>query len=166
METVTHEVSQRLLRFLLKRTRGDVEVAQEVLQDTWVAVLKSYHTFAHKSAYLTWLTKIALNKLADYYRRRINRRSKIVVPTIATFNRLVDPQLSPEEKLALQELRAQVNLSLGLLPGPYRQLLQLKYYERLSNRQICLRLKLPARSLEGKLYRAKKMLAKLYAQSS
>lgn len=140
-------------------------MAQEVLQETWVAALKSYHTFHHKSSYFTWLCKIALNKLADYYRGQVNRRSKIVVPTIEKFNQIVDPQLSLEEKVSLDELKARVNQCLNLLPPQYRQLLQFKYYEQLTSRQIQVKLDLSARSLEGKLYRAIKLLAKLYAQT-
>jgi len=54
---------------------------------------------------------------------------------------------------------------LNLLPPEYRRLLHLKYYEELSNKQISLKLNLSARSLEGRLYRAKKLLANLYAKS-
>ena len=163
MSIKTH-VSQKVLRFLLKRT-GDPEVAQEVLQETWVAALKSYKSFRHKSSYFTWLCKISLNKLADYYRGQVNHRSKIIVPAIARFNQIVDPGLSLEEKLALDELRSRVNQCLNLLPPQYRRLLQLKYYEQLSSRQISVRLNLSGRALEGKLYRARKLLAKIYAQT-
>ena len=163
MEDKTH-VSQKVLRFLLKRSRNP-EVAREVLQETWVAALKSYHTFKHKSSYFTWLSKIALNKLSDYYRDQVNKRSKIIIPSIEIFNKIVDPKTSIEEKMVLDELKEKVNRCLNLLPKQYRQLLQLRYYEQLVSREISLKLKIPVRSLEGKLYRAKKLLAKTYAGS-
>ncbi len=163
MSFKTH-VSQKVWRFLLKRT-GDPEVAQEVLQETWVAALKSYKSFRHKSSYFTWLCKISLNKLADYYRDQVNKRSKLVIPTIDKFNQIIDPQLSVEEKLSLEELKLKVNQCLNLLPPQYRQLLQLRYYEQLTSSQISVRLNLSPRVLEGKLYRARKLLAKLYARS-
>lgn len=159
MVAQTHE-SLKILRFLLKRTGGDFEVAQEVVQQTFVAALRSYHTFRSKSTYFTWLTKIALNKLADYYRDQVNRRSHLVVPTVEAFNRIVDPRLSVEEKLALDELKIKVNRCLNLLPPQHKQLLQLKYYEQLTSRQIQVRLDLSARSIEGKLYRARKLFAR------
>ena len=164
MDTNTH-VSQKILRFLLKRSGGDHEAAREAVQETWVAALKSYHTFRHKSSYFTWLCKIALNKLADYYRGQVRHQSHFVVPAVEKFNSIFDPSISLEEKLTLDELRNKVNACLNLLPPEYRQLLQLRYYEQLSNRQISLQLRLSIRSLEGKLYRAKKLLAKIYAGS-
>lgn len=161
----TAQLSQKVLRFLLKRSGGDVEAAQEALQDTWVATLKSYHTFDHKSTYFTWICKIALNKLADYYRGQVRHCSKVFVPTIDKFNEIISPELSIEEKLSLDELKKKINVCLNMLPNEYRRLLQLRYYEQFSLQNISLRLSLPVRSIEGKLYRAKKLLAKIYAGS-
>lgn len=163
MEEKTH-ISQKVLRFLLKRSKNP-EIAREVLQETWVAALKSYKTFAHKSSYFTWVCKIALNKLSDYYRDQVNKESKVLVPSIEKFNSIFDPKISIEEKMVLDELKLKVNKCLNLLPREYRQLLQLRYYEELSLREIGLRLGFSIRSLEGKLYRAKKLLTKIYAQS-
>lgn len=154
----------RLTRFLLKRSHGNLDAAQEAVQETYLAVSRSYATFSHKSTFFTWACKIALNKLRDYYRDQIRHESHFIVPTIDTLNSIFDPSISVEEQISLDELRAKVNICLNLLPPHYRQLLQLRYYEELSNRQISLRLRISARSLEGKLYRAKKLLAKLYAQ--
>ncbi len=153
----------KVLYFLTKRS-GDPQIAREVLQETYLAALKSYSTFHHKSTYFTWICKIALNKLADYYRGQVRHRSRVVVPGIEAFNLLVDPQLSAEEKLVLDELKSRVNQCLNLLPPRHRRLLQLRYYEQLTLSQICLKLHLSPRSLEGQLYRAKKLLARLYAQ--
>lgn len=155
----------RLFRFLLKRSGGDYEAAAESVQESLISALKSYHAFRHKSSYFTWLCKIALNKLSDYYRGQIRHQSHFVVPAVEKFNSIFDPAISLEEKLTLDELRGKVNACLNLLPPEYRQLLQLRYYEQLSNRQISLQLRLSIRSLEGKLYRAKKLLAKIYAGS-
>ena len=163
MEDQTHE-SHKLLRFLLKRSGGDYEAATEAAQNAYLAAIKSYHTFQHKSSYFTWLCRIALNKLADYYRDQINTKSKVIVPSVEIFNSIFDPSLSAEEKLAIDELKSSLSKCLDQLPRKYRNLLQLKYYEELSNTQICVQLNLPARSLEGKLYRAKKALSKIIIQ--
>ncbi len=162
MDSISN-ISQKVLRFLLKRSKNP-EVAREVLQETWVAALKSYRTFAHKSSYFTWVCKIALNKLSDYYRDQVNRRSKVIIPTIEKLNSIFDPSISIEEKIVLDELKQKVNKCLNLLPTEYRQLLHLRYYEQLASKEISLKLKIPIRSLEGKLYRAKKLLAKIYAK--
>jgi RNA polymerase sigma-70 factor, ECF subfamily len=160
---IYHHLNQQILKFILKRNGGDLESAEAVLQDTFIAAHKSFQTFKHKSSYFTWLCKISLNKLADYYREQIHRRSKIIVPSLNQINSLFDPGLSPEEKLSLDELRRSVNLCLDLLPPQYRRLLHFKYYQQLSGKEICLILQLTPRQLEGKLYRARHALAKTVA---
>jgi RNA polymerase sigma-70 factor (ECF subfamily) len=155
------KLSRPLLKFILKRNGGDLETAQAVIQDTFVAAFRSFHTFRHKSSYFTWLCRIALNKLADYYRQQVHARSRIVIPSIRQLNSYFDPVLTPEEKLSLDELRQSVNACLDLLPDEYRRLLHLKYYQQLSSREICLKFNLTPRQLEGRLYRARHALARV-----
>ena len=143
---------------VLKRNGGDLDIARQVVQDTFVAAYTSFHTFHSKSTYFTWLCRIAINKLADYYRGQVNKNFPL-------FTNLPTQDLSPDERMVLDELRAKVNACLNLLPPEYRRLLHLKYYQELSSREISLKLHLSPRSLEGKLYRAKKLLANLYAKS-
>jgi RNA polymerase sigma factor (sigma-70 family) len=147
---------ERIKKLLLQRSQGDLEAVEEALSETWLATLKSYRTFKHKSTYFTWVCKIALNKLSDYYRRQIRHKSRIIVPGIEVFNQIVDPKISIEEKLVLDELRQKVNFCLDKLPTEYKKLLKQKYYQGL---------KFLTRSQEGKLYRAKKLFAKIYAQN-
>ena len=159
VETLYHDLGRKVLMLVLKRNGGDLEVARQVVQDTFVAAYASFHTFHSKSTYFTWLCRIALNKLADYYRGQVNKNFRLPL-------NLPAPDISPEEKLALDELRAKVNSCLNLLPPQYRRLLHLRYYQDLSSREISLKLHLSPRSLEGKLYRAKKLLAGIYEKSA
>ena len=156
------QLSRSLLKFLLKRTGGDMEIAREVLQDTWASALKSLATFRRKSTLFTWICKIALYKLADYYRHNINRHSLLVVPLSEKFNDLVDPRLTPPEQLAIDELVESVKRALALIPPQYRQLLKLKFYENLSHKDISIKLNISKRSAEGLLYRAKHNFKKAY----
>lgn len=152
---------QRILKVILKRNGGDLQVAEEVLSDAFTAALKSFHTFKNKSSYFTWLTKIALNKMADYYRHRVHESSRIFAPSVDYFNSLIDPQISLEEQVSLNDLKYQVQRFLLLIPKEYQQILDLKYLQDLSNREIEIKLKLSPRQLEGRLYRSKKAFAKI-----
>lgn len=158
-------LGQRILKFILKRNGGDLEAAQVVLQDTFVSAYTSFHTFHNKSSYFTWLCRIALNKTADYYRREVHYRSHFIAPGLEELGKFMSPEISAEEKLSLDDLKHQINHSLDLLPSQYRQLLHLKYYQELSGRQICLKLHITPRQLEGRLYRARKQLALLLSGS-
>ena len=147
-----------LMKFIVKRMGGNQEAAEEVFSQTVEAALKGWYAFEHKSSYFTWICRIALNKMADYYRNQVHERSRIIAPTFEMLADLGQHNLSPEEKLALQELKSCVLECLMLLPPQKRSLLYLKYWKELSHKEIGKILGLTERAVEGQLYRAKQAL--------
>lgn len=151
-----------LTRFVFKKIGSDPENADIIVSETFEAAWKGYKTFKHKSSFFTWLCRIALNKIADYYRDQINRRSRLVVPTLKKLSQIESKDIPIEEKIALDELKQKVNQVLNLLPEDKRKLLQYKFYRDLSYKEISIIMKISPRAVEGKLYRAKKAFAKLF----
>lgn len=147
--------SKPLYKFIAKRMGSDQRVTEEIFEETAVAAWRGFKTFKHKSSYFTWLCRIALNKIADYYRAQIHHKSSIVVPLIDIITQSDTKTLSPDEALSLKELRKSVNDCLNLLPPGKRQLLQLRYWEDLSYEKIAKLTGLSIRAVEGKLYRAR-----------
>jgi RNA polymerase sigma-70 factor (ECF subfamily) len=150
-----------LTRFVFKRIGSNPEMADQIVTETFTAAWRSYKTFKHKSSFFTWLCRIALNKIADYYKGQINYRSHFFVPTLKKWSQIEaiagsDPAMSLEEQYALKELREKVNDCLNLLPPEKRKLLQYKYYRDLSYKEISIILQISPRAVEGKIYRAKK----------
>lgn len=154
-----------LTKFIIKRMSGDSEATEEVLSTTVVAAWKGWNTFRHKSSYFTWLCRIALNKIADYYHDQVHESSRIVVPLIDAITQVDKKTLSPEEALALKELRASVNNCLNLMSPEKRKLLQFRYWSDLSYDQIGKMLGISERAVEGRLYRAKEEFAKVWSVS-
>ncbi len=160
------EIAQPLYKFLIKRTGGDFEVADDVSAKTFEAALNGWNSFGHRSSYFTWVCRIALNKLADYYRDRIHENSHIVAPFLEEFSNIADKSLTPEEKLALKELRVSVRKCLNLLPEETKKLIYLRYWEDLTIKKISQILGISERAAEGKLYRARLSFKKIYTQNS
>lgn len=151
-----------LTRFVFKKIGSDPENADIIVHETFEAAWKGYKTFKHKSTFFTWLCRIALNKIADYYRDQINRRSHLVVPTLKQLSQIESKDIAIDEKIALDEMRLKVNEILNLLPEDKRKLLQYKFYRDLSYKEISIIMKISPRAVEGKIYRAKKAFAKLF----
>jgi len=63
-----------LWKFALARTRSK-EAAEEIVQETVLAAMQGYGTFAGASSERTWLLGIAANKIADHFRRE--RRARL-----------------------------------------------------------------------------------------
>ena len=158
-------VSHPLFKFIAKRLGHGQAAVEEVFEETIVAGWKGYKTFKHKSSYFTWLCRIALNKIADYYHDQIHENSRIIVPLIDSLTDIDTKNLSPEESLMLKELRISVNNCLNLLPYEKRQLLWFRYWKDYSYEQIGNVLGISARAVEGKLYRAKHEFAEVWQQN-
>lgn len=151
-----------LTRFVFKRLGSDPYSADIIVSETFEAAWKGYKSFKNKSSFFTWLCRIALNKIADYYRDQINRRSHLVVPTLKQLSQIESKDISPIEKIALDEIRTKVNEVLNLLPEEKRKLLQYKYYRDLSYKEISVKMQISPRAVEGKIYRAKKSFLRLF----
>ena len=165
-EKLYRQVSLPLFKFIAKRLGKDEATVEEIFEETMVASWKGYKTFKHKSSYFTWLCRIALNKIADYYHDQVNSGSKLIVPLLDSITDMDNHSLSPEESLSLKELRDSVNACLNLLPREKRQLLWFRYWADMSYAEISNILGVSERAVEGQLYRAKHEFAKVWTQKS
>lgn len=152
-----------LTRFVFKKIGSNPDVADDIIATTFEAAWKGYKSFKHKSSFFTWLCRIALNKIADYYHDQVHEGSRIVVPLIDAVTQIDKKNISPEEYLALKELRISVNNCLNLLPYKKRKLLWFRFWRDMSYAQIAKLMGTSERSVEGKIYRAKAQFAKVWS---
>ena len=118
-----------LMKFIVKRVGGNQDMAEEVFARTVSAAWEGWNAFEHKSSYFTWVCRIALNKIADYYREEIHKESVFIAPLLEEIAGASFTELSPTERLALDELRASVRACIKLLPEDKKQLLFLRYWK-------------------------------------
>lgn len=163
-EKVYKEFYLPLTKFVMKRMGASEKEAEEVVEETAVAAWRGWNTFRHKSSYFTWLCRIALNKISDYYRDQVNKKSKIVVPLIEALTYTDSKSLSLEEALALKDLRKSVNKCLDSMSPEKRQLLQFRYWYDMSYKEISKIKGISERAVEGQIYRAKHEFAKVWTK--
>lgn len=161
-EKVYRQISKPVFKFIAKRIGATPQAAEEVFEETMIAAWKGFNTFKNKSSYFTWICRIALNKIADYYRGQINERSVYVAPFLEELANIEDNNLNPEEYLALEELRVSIRNCLNILPSEKRNLLYLRYWEKLTIKEIAKRVGSTERKVEGKIYRAKQSLRTIF----
>jgi RNA polymerase sigma factor (sigma-70 family) len=161
-ESVYKDWALPLTKFVMKRTGANKKDVDEVVEETFVSAWRGWNAFKHKSSYFTWLCRIALNKISDYYRDQVHRNSRIVVPLLEAITTADNKSLSPEENLALKELRKSVNDCLNLLPIEKRQLLWFRYWKDMTYAEISKMMGVTERAVEGQIYRAKHEFAKIW----
>lgn len=122
-------------------------VAEEVVQDTWMGVLRGIDGFAGRSSFRTWLLRILVNRATSTGVRE--RRSVAVgdagpVVDRARFDAsgawMSPPQHwveDSDERLLAQGLTDQIQAALGGLPARQREVVMLRDVDGLSSHEVC-----------------------------
>lgn len=107
-----------LLRFARRKVPSD-DIAEEIVQDTWLAALGAIESYAGRSSLRTWLTSILRRKIADHYRGR----RQMVSLEEARYDDRSAP--APDELLEVKERAARVKEALAKLPPREREAVEL-----------------------------------------
>jgi RNA polymerase sigma-70 factor (ECF subfamily) len=151
----------------LVRFVGDRETAQDVVQETFLALWQRGHLFDPEAgSLLGWLLGIARNKAIDRF-RAARRRPQIVAPwprqdeptdrgPLAGGRIQADLPVDedPEASAAREWLRATVRTALSAMPDAERRVLQLAYDGGLSQSEIAARLGWPLGTVKTRTRRA------------
>lgn len=149
--------------FWLIRTKVNKEEdCEEILQDTFFAFLEALRDFHGKSSIKTYLFSICHHKIIDYYRRK--KMKHIVFSQLPQLEALVSPLLQPEEEFDSQVIKEKIRSALASLVPLYREILVYKYLDGLSVEAIAEKLSLTFKSVESRLFRARKAFVAAYGE--
>jgi RNA polymerase sigma-70 factor, ECF subfamily len=106
MDSVFHEIyknyHQDVFQFLFYLVK-DKELAEDLMQEVYIRVLKSYGNFEGKSSVKTWLLSIARNVAIDHFRKEKNWKKRIFSRFDWKENQLRDVQPLPEDTAIMNE---------------------------------------------------------------
>lgn len=138
--------------------------AEEVLQDTFEYAFRRLHTYQpHKSAFRTWLYRIAISRCH-------NKRRRKWLPTFS-FQDLFADELTdkntpdPMEMADLSIQKQEVWEALKQLSPKLRETVILRYYDGLAYAEIGEILDIPAKTVESRMRLAHKALKELLLNS-
>lgn len=159
----------RLFRFALTRLSDDPDAAREVAQITLTRAIRKLHTYKAEAALYTWLCAICRNETSDWLARQGRYREHIVLtedlPEVqAVVDSLHAPdQLSPEKHYRRVELLRLIQVALDHLPPNYGDVLEWKYIEGHSVKEISERMNIGTEATQSLLARAKRAFAEVYS---
>jgi RNA polymerase sigma-70 factor (ECF subfamily) len=116
-------------------------VAQEVVQETWTAVVRNIHAFEGRSSLKTWIFRILLNAAgahAQRERRSVPLSPDVVVDLDAVRNRRA--ALPADEQVVLKETVEHVHAAIGQLTPSQRNVITLRDVHGLSAEDVSGRL--------------------------
>ena len=170
-ETWLKEHGDYLFRYALARLRNNT-IAEDLVQETFLAAVKGKDQFRGLSSERTWLVGILKHKMMDYFRKSTqefpvtNLTSSEELPE-DFFDRngrwKVNPaswEENPREVLEKKEFWEKFEECMAVLPGRLAQIFTLREFEGLKGEEMCNLLKISATNLGVMLHRARLRLAK------
>ena len=135
---------------------GAAPDAEDIAQEVFLRVHRGLEGFKGDAKLSTWLYRITFNLCTDWLRR--NRRADRRTATIDEAGEVADGRVDFEQGLLAAEERHAVRRALDRLEEKYRSVVVLLYYQKLSYEQIAEVLQMPLKTVETRLYRARRML--------
>ena len=136
-------------QFVLRLVGGNVQEAEDVIQETWMRAARGLEGFRWKSALRSWLTGIALNRVREMARKR--KRSLVEVVGEWEFPAAAS---DPGRRIDLER-------ALELLPPGFRTVLVLHDVEGFTHQEIGDQLGITDGTSKSQLHGARKAMRKL-----
>jgi len=149
-----HTYYHRLLRYLLVVARGDEEAATEALEATLLRVVRHIKVFPSQEVFWSWLSVLARSAFSD-----LSRKRRRYLAFLDRFTRHAHvEQASPDTTEADASLLAALDRGLAALPADERQLVEWKYFDHRSVRDIAAELETSEKAVESRLVRIRRKL--------
>ncbi len=142
-----------------RRYVGNADDAYDIAQESFVAAWRALGRFDPKRSFAAWLNAIALNKCRDLARRARTRRLflRALAETPAD-------SVAPEPRDEASGLAERLDRAIETLPALYKEPLLLTTVGGLSQKDAGAMLGVSTKSVEKRLYRARRRLLELLSQ--
>ena len=147
--------------YQLKRTKSENDTEDITIQ-TFSKAFDKIDTFDDKYVFKTWLITISKNVHIDLLRKK-----KVSINTETTKEQeekvylVVDENPTTEDKIIREQNLAKLLRDIKQLKPKYQEVIQLRYFQELSYKEISSQINEPMNNVKVKLLRAKKLLAEI-----
>ncbi|SHJ22177.1 RNA polymerase sigma factor [Aquimarina spongiae] len=147
--------------FQLKRTQNEYD-AEDITIQSFSRAFDKIGTFKEEYTFKTWLIQISKNIHIDLLRKKnASIQSQTTTQVDDRVYKIIDDTPTPEDKLITEQNLAQLLLYIKQLKPNYQQVINLRYFQELSYKEIAESLDEPINNVKVKLLRAKKLLSEI-----
>jgi RNA polymerase sigma-70 factor (ECF subfamily) len=155
---------QRQLLGTARRILGNIEDAEDALQDGLLAAYRNVSRFEGRCKFSTWLTRIVLNAALMRRRRAKGLRMTSLDATpsedeVPMSERAQDDDPNPEQLFAHTELREMIERNVGQLSSPLFTAFVLCGVEDYTHQEAARRLGISVPAMKARMHRARFKLA-------
>ena len=157
---------QRRIQRLIGRMVRDVDLVEDIAQETFIRAYRALHQFRGDAQFYTWLYRIAVNT-AKKALLELKRDPPVVESFMAgddddeTSWRKSEPtsEETPESVYAAKEIATAVNAAMEALPADLRQAVTLREIEGLSYEEISELMSCPIGTVRSRIFRAREAIS-------
>lgn len=155
----------RLVRSLTQML-GSVDEARDVAQEAFISAYEKLSSFQGRSAFYSWLFRIAYNAAVSQRRKEKRRGSLNHRQDQATYQPPdVRPSADPAHRIETDERRQMVREAVAQLAPEYRDALILKEIEGLKYEEIASLQDCPIGTVRSRIHRARLELREILARA-
>lgn len=147
--------------FQLKRTENEND-AEDITIQTFSKAFDKINTFKENYKFSTWLITISKNIHLDLIRKR---KSSITNRTMddhtEQVHEIIDESPTPEDKIIREQNLEKLLKDIKKLKPAYQKVINLRYFQEFSYKEIANELEEPMSNVKVKLLRAKKLLSEI-----
>lgn len=152
--------------FQLKRIENEND-AEDITIQAFSKAFDKIDTFDENYTFKTWLITISKNIHIDLIRKEKNKLSQTLSnDDDESFHQILDESPSAEDKLITEQNLAKLLRDIKKLKPHYQEVINLRYFQELSYKEISQELNEPINNVKVKLLRAKKLLAEIIKNKS
>ncbi len=144
--------------FQLKRTKNEND-AEDITIQTFSKAFDKIKTYKEDYKFKTWLITISKNIHIDLVRKQQKSIRNTSKDNEDHYFDIVDDSPSPEDKIIREQNLAKLLRDIKKLKPHYQEVINLRYFQELSYKEISQELKESINNVKVKLLRAKKLLA-------
>ncbi|MDW5443694.1 RNA polymerase sigma factor RpoE [Polaromonas sp. SM01] len=157
---------QRRIQRLIGRMVRDVDLVEDIAQETFIRAYRALAQFRGEAQFYTWLYRIAVNtakkSLMDLKRNPTVSENSFKSgeddETSPLENELTSSE-TPEAVLASKEIAQMVNAAMEALPEELRQAISLREIEGLSYEEIAEAMNCPIGTVRSRIFRAREAIS-------
>uniref|UniRef100_UPI0035B49866 RNA polymerase sigma factor RpoE n=1 Tax=Hylemonella sp. TaxID=2066020 RepID=UPI0035B49866 len=158
---------QRRIQRLIARMVRDVDLVEDIAQESFIRAYRALHQFRGDAQFYTWLYRIAVNTakktLLDLKHDPLLTEAALrpAGDDDETFQPGNEPiaEETPESLLAAREIAAAVQAALDALPEDLRQAVTLREIEGLSYEDIAAVMACPIGTVRSRIFRAREAIS-------
>lgn len=149
----------RMVYRLTYRMTGNVQDAEDLVQETFLRVAKQIHRFDGRASFATWLHRIAANCATDLLRARTSRDRRMGAQELMENVAASGP--SPERLARSTEILRLLKPAMAQLTEMERAVFVLRHYDGRSIEEICAVMKVKPGAAKNSIFRAVQKLRRV-----